>query len=447
MNMTIEPAEYSGTVSAIVSKSHVHRLLICSALAGNAALAGDAAFADKKTRIKLGHGDSAVLSEDIKATIDCLTSLGAEISYDSSEITVIPVSAKMIPGQPANNNTRLDCRESGSTLRFLLPVAAALGVNAEFYMGGRLPLRPLSPLYEEMRDHGCKLSPAGSNPLCISGKMTGGVFTVAGNISSQYMSGLLFSLPLLESGGEIVITGERESQSYIDMTVACMRDFGVSVCETECGYIVRAGEKYTSPGEITAEGDWSNGAFWLTLGAVSKNGVTCENLNTESIQGDKRIAELLKSFGAEVKISGNSVSVKRGVNGIKAPEALISASEIPDLVPVLSVIASVCGDEVKITDAGRLRMKESDRISAVADMIKSLGGDITAYESSLVIRGTDTSLLAGGTVDGYNDHRIVMSAAIASAVCLNPVKILDAGAVKKSYPTFFDELEKLRIKK
>lgn len=418
-DIILNPCKYSGTVTAPVSKSHVHRLLIC------------AAFSDKETVINLGC--ESELSKDIGATISCLSSLGADISHERDRITVILVKS-------VRQNAEMMCGESGSTLRFMLPVTAALGVNAQFHMLGRLSERPLSPLYEEMTSHGCTMSEAGANPLLLEGKMSGGTFTVSGDVSSQYISGLLFALPLTGCGGEIIITGNRESQAYIDMTVDAMRKFGVNVIETDSGYSVGSGERYKSPAEISAEGDWSNGAFWLSLGALSESAITCENLNPDSIQGDKKIIELLKAFGADINVCGNSVTVKR--NKLKAPNFKISVSEIPDLVPILSVIAAVSDGETEIVNAGRLRIKECDRLSAVTDMIKNLGGDITEGSDSLTIRGK--SSLSSGTVNGYNDHRIVMSAAIASAVCTGDVTITDSEAVKKSYPSFFDELKKLR---
>ena len=434
MNITISPSDFGGTVVAPVSKSHVHRLLICAALCRG----------DDEITIKLGTDSE--LSNDIKATAECLRALGAVVAVNGDSITVLPIKK---PPQPAD----LMCGESGSTLRFMLPVTAALSVDARFHMEGRLPSRPLSPLYEEMENHCCALSYLDNckTPLNLSGRLAGGKFTLPGNVSSQYISGLLLALPLTESGGEIEITRTRESQAYIDMTIEAMRTFGVIFNETPTGYSVSANQRYSAANikhnTITAEGDWSNGAFWLTLGAISTNaehGVTCENLNPDSIQGDKEIVNILKSVGADINIDNCRISVRH--RALTAPKQPISLAAIPDLGPIVSVIAAVSDGETRLIDAGRLRIKESDRLSAITAMIRNLGGDITETDDSLIIRGKP-HLRSIAPVDGFNDHRIVMAAAIASAVCENDVTITDSEAVKKSYPSFFDEFERLKRRK
>jgi len=438
MEIIISPSDYAGTVTAPVSKSHVHRLLICAALC----------HGDNEITINLVTGSE--LSNDIKATVECLTALGAAISVKDDQITVIPMKKTAIYVKTAD----LMCGESGSTLRFMLPVTAAFGIDASFHMEGRLPMRPLSPLYEELENHGCTLSYINKRqgPLHLSGKLIGGErFTIPGNVSSQYISGLLLALPLMENGGEIEITGARESQSYIDMTLDAMRTFGIKIDETAVGYRINGGQQYSAARienkTITAEGDWSNAAFWLTLGAIStnaENGITCENLNMNSIQGDKEIANILRKFGADVTIDNRRITVRQCP--LIAPETPISLAEIPDLGPIVSVAAAISEGETHLIDAGRLRIKESDRLSAISNMIRRLGGDITKTENALIIRGKPT-LSNAAAVNGCNDHRIVMAAAIASAVCKNDVTITDSEAVKKSYPSFFDEFERLKRRK
>ena len=342
----------------------------------------------------------------------------------------------------------LDAGESGSTLRFLLPVAGALGADTSFAMKGRLSSRPLSPLDEELRAHGCALSPQGSNPLQLQGQLSGGTFTIRGDVSSQFISGLLFALPLLHSGGDIRITGILESKPYVDMTIAALSEYSISVADgTDFeGYTVAGGQTYQSPGTVRVEGDWSNAAFWLCAGAlataqctgaVGNHPMTVTNLDHESLQGDRRILALLERFGARVTRGESSAAVVPGMlQGI-----IIDAGDIPDLVPVLAAVASVAGGETVITNAGRLRLKESDRLKTVAGTLSTLGADINETADGLLIRGKTS--LHGGTVDACGDHRIAMTAAIASVACCRPVTVRNAEAVNKSYPDFFKDLTAL----
>ena len=390
MDITIQPNKLSGTLQIIPSKSQAHRLLIC------------AAFADKETVLTC-----AETNQDIEATIGCLRALGADIQRTSTGYRMEPI--RSVPGQAV-----LNCRESGSTLRFLLPVVGALGTDTIFKMEGRLPQRPLSPLWEEMERMGCQLKFISENELRCSGKLQPGEYFIDGSVSSQFISGLLFATSLVDGDSKIHITGKLESKPYIDMTRQAMQLFGI---DTE-DFKIKGGQQYHSPGSLTVEGDWSNGAFFLAANALGSQ-VNVKGLSADSAQGDRAAAEILPRLQKE--------------------RAIISASDIPDLVPILSVVAAANHGAV-FTDIRRLRLKESDRVASVIAMIEALGGKAEATEDTLTVYGTG---LSGGTVDACNDHRIAMSAAIAANICTELVTVLGAECVRKSYPTFWEEYKKL----
>ena len=393
MKVTITPQKLHGSIPAIPSKSAAHRLLICAALA------------DKKTTIRCDQS-----SQDIDATANCLRAMGAEIIRDGDNFIVTPIEPP--------SHAELDTGESGSTLRFLLPVLCALGQNANVTMHGRLPDRPLEPLWSELTAHGAKLNKPCREVLSISGSLTGSEFTLAANVSSQYISGLLFALPIL-GGGTIHLTGKTESVGYIQMTVQALNAFGIEVIWKDDTITVLPGS-YRSPGTVQVEGDWSNAAFWLTANALCGN-VTCTGLDENSCQGDKSIVSALQA-------------IKRG-------NATIDASQIPDLVPILAVHAALMPGTTHITGAARLRLKESDRLVTVREMLTELGGEVTEEADGLIINGK--TALSGGTTHSRGDHRIAMAAAIASIGCTGEVVIENAEAVNKSYPRFFADFQSL----
>ncbi len=408
MNIKVTGKRLGGKVSLIGSKSDIHRLLICAALSRG------------ETKIK-----GVTLSKDIKATADCLRAFAAELVHSGDTLTVKPyINMK--------KNATLDCNESGSTLRFLLPIIAALGIGARFEGRGRLPERPLSPLYELLTTNGVKMGE--QLPLTMEGKLAGNVFEIDGSVSSQFVSGLLLAAPLL-GGATVRVVGKAESVPYIGMTVDALRRFGVTVSENEpfC-YTVTGG--YDSPGEITAEGDWSNAAFWLTAAVLSdSHGFEVSNIKKDSLQGDKAILEILKKSGASFSQSDNAVAY---ISREKLIPFELDASQIPDLVPIAALLA--CGAEGKsrIYNAARLRIKESDRLSSVCNMINALGGEAAETDDGIIVNGR--GILVGGRVNASNDHRIVMTAAVAALLCENAVEIEGAEAVDKSYPDFFAEL-------
>lgn len=389
MDITIFPGKLSGTVTAIPSKSQAHRLLIC------------AAFADRETRLLCPE-----TNRDIEATAQCLRALGAEIDHTREGYVVSPV--KTLPG-----NEVLPCQDSGSTLRFLLPVAGALGIDTTFLLEGRLPERPLSPLWEEMERMGCHLSRPTADTIRCTGKLRAGQYVIDGSVSSQFITGLLLAAALIPGESHITLTGAVESKPYITMTQRAMALFG---CETE-DFTLRGGQPFRSPGTVTVEGDWSGGAFFLGAKALGSD-LTVMNLNPDSPQGDRAVLVLLPALENNVTIS---------------------AAQIPDLIPILAVVAA-CKEGAVFTDIRRLRLKESDRVASIIAMLTALGGKAEADENTLTVYGTG---LIGGTVDSRNDHRIAMAAAIAATACKKPVTILGAECSAKSYPQFWNEYIRL----
>lgn len=407
-----------GRVAAIPSKSVAHRMLIL------------AAFADRPTCI-LCPASSA----DIDATVHCLTALGARIDRTKDGFLVSPAATL-----PAGICT-LDCGESGSTLRFLLPVAAArtAGAEARFRRHGRLPKRPLSPLYEELIRHGVQLpdSPE-EEPLSVRGPMTAGDYTLAADVSSQFISGLLMAFPLLAGESTLHLTGRIESEDYIRITLDVLRRFGVypAVSADRRTYRIRPG-RFQSPGTLDVEGDWSNAAMWLAAGAVGHHPIAVTGLDPASVQGDRRILDVLRAFGADVRVSAGEIAVyPSALHGIT-----LDAAQIPDLVPVIAAVAAAAEGESVIDGIARLRLKESDRAAAVTALLGTLGADIVCEADRLVIRGGRR--LHGATVTSAHDHRMVMCAFVASLITDGTVRVTDARAIEKSYPGFPDDLAAL----
>ncbi len=402
-----KPFSPLGAIDAPPSKSDVHRAVICAALSGGVCTVSPVA-----------------LSEDIKATIGCVEALGAKAEINKNVLTIDGTDIFKKP------KALLDCRESGSTLRFLIPVAAAGGIDAEFTGRGRLPERPLGVYREALPEKGVSPESGGGLPLKISGRLKSGVFRVPGDVSSQFISGLLFALPLLRGDSDIILTSPIQSAGYINMTIRTMSKFGIEVDILDNGWHVRGNQHYI-PSDYLTDGDWSQAAFFLAAGAVGGE-VTVNNINIDSAQGDRRIAALLREFGAELEQTGSSVTVQK--SRLKAIE--IDASQIPDLVPALAVCGAFAEGTTRITNAARLRVKESDRLKTTAALINSLGGSARELPDGLEIKGGS---LSGGSVSGENDHRIVMAAATCAAGAEGEISCTDALSVNKSYPAFFDD--------
>ncbi|MBQ3761395.1 MAG: 3-phosphoshikimate 1-carboxyvinyltransferase [Clostridia bacterium] len=413
MDKTIVGGPRTGVVKVPASKSRAHRMLISAALSlHESVLAVDG------------------LSDDIRATAACLTALGAGISFRGDTITVRPIT-ELPKGEAV-----LPCGESGSTLRFLLPIVGALGVKAAFSLRGRLPERPLSPFKEELIAHGMSIVQTGDT-LRVSGRLESGAFRLPGDVSSQFISGLLFALPILKGDSRLLIEGRIESEDYVRMTEEQLLQSGVLAERMDGGWQIKGAQRYNAPAHSTAEADWSNAAFFLCMGALSRRGVCVTGLDPSSSQGDRAILEILKCVGAHVEVGEGAVTVRRG----ELLPVTVDASAIPDLVPALGALLSVCEGESRVVNAARLRMKESDRLKTTREMLCALGADVNETPDGLVIRGQ--SFLPGGEAESANDHRIAMASAVAA--CLSGGAIIkNAECVSKSYPEFwthFDSLE------
>lgn len=392
MEITIHPHKLKGCISAIPSKSQAHRLLLC------------AAFADDVTDLICPQ-----TNRDIEATVDCLNAIGADITRTSDGYRIRPI--RTVP-----DTAVLNCCESGSTLRFLLPIAGALGIDARFSMEGRLSQRPLSPLWEEMERMGCRLTRPDADHIRCQGKLHPGLYQIDGGVSSQFVTGLLFALSLLDDSSTLELTGQVESVPYIHMTQTALSLFGVDTPQTDWRFCVKPAAFHT-PGQVQTEGDWSNAAFWLAARSLGSS-VTVSGLMPDSPQGDRAAAHWLEALEHWQQID---------------------AANIPDLVPILAVVAGAKEGAV-FTNAGRLRIKESDRLESAAQLIRGLGGCARIEGDQLIVHGTGYS---GGKVDAFADHRIAMSAAIAATVCSAPVTITGAEAVAKSYPSFWNDYQAL----
>ena len=475
-----------GSVRAPSSKSQAHRLLIAAALS------------EHETAIRCDD-----LSADITATVACLNALGAEIVRDGEMLRVSPVFAALraenggraarktksapidemqgacacgtqtetaddaasIPADKAVSANEMQgacacgaqaetvfaaaevaaggerilrCGESGSTLRFLLPLCGALGVSTAFEREGRLPERPLKPLDEQLTAHGMAIQPDGAL-LHVSGTLRAGEYTLPGNVSSQYVTGLLMALPLIKGESVLRIEGKLESADYVAMTLDTLEKAGIRVEAIDGGFRIPGGQRYDVPAGSAVEGDYSGAAFFLCMGALSKAGVTVTNLDPASKQGDKRVSDILAQFGAHVEYGADSVTVRRG----SLRGAVIDASMIPDLVPALSAVAALCDGETRFTHAERLRLKESDRLTATKNLIAALGGDARETGDGLIIAGK--AQLSGGTVDPCGDHRLAMTAAVAACGCAGEVVVPDAQCVGKSYPAFWNDMKRLEV--
>lgn len=410
MDIELSLKDMHGTIDAIASKSDAHRILIAAALS------------DSECRLILNS-----TSNDIEATTSCLDEAGAKTEKDGTNLTVTPI--KKAPKEAVFN-----CGESGSTIRFLIPVAAALGIDCIFTGSGRLPERPQTPILKALSENGVTVSPDGEFPIKISGKLQSGVFTLPGNVSSQFVTGLIFALPLLDGDSEIRLIPPVESKPYINMTVATVKKFGIEIEEKGNSYFVKGNQKYISPKEIKVDGDWSNGAFYAVSGALSE--MTVNGLFHDSFQGDKVITDIVKKMGADVIQTENALTVRK--NKLRGIE--IDVANTPDLVPVIAALATFAEGTTTIKNAARLRIKESDRLKTVTELIKAAGGDITELSDGLIIKG-GKKLKEEFTFDGCNDHRIVMAAAVLSFA--SKVTITNAQAINKSYPDFIRDITKL----
>ena len=411
----ITPAKLHGRAAAPPSKSHTHRLLAAAALS------------DAPCRV-----ENAGTSADIEATAACLRALGAEVRREGNDLLVTPIRTDNGLKHP-----EMDCGESGTTLRFMAPLAAALCDEVTLTGRGRLSERPMEELLRAMADHGTTAS-SGHVPITLRGRLRPGLFELPGNVSSQYVSGLLFALPLLEEASEIRLTTALSSSGYVAMTLDVLKRSGITIEETECGYRVPGGQRYHAPALTRAEGDWSGSAFWLAAGAIC-GPVTVTGLNPASLHRDRVVTDLLRRFGAEVRTGQDGVTVSGGsLRGITA-----DLDQIPDLALPLAAAAAFAEGETVFRNCGRLRLKESDRLEAIRKVLAGFGirTEVTGSRS-------DELRIFGGRPKGcgaesFHDHRVAMMAAILASGAEGPTVTDDPQCVAKSYPGFFDDFRAL----
>lgn len=416
----ILPAALTGQVNIPSSKSMGHREIICAGLAEGVSIV-----------------DNISMSKDIEATCRCLTALGVQIEQIPScydDRTALKITGS---GQLKACQSSADCGESGSTLRFFIPLMALLN-NAMTLIGhGKLVSRPMQAYYDIFNEQ--KLYYTTNNgqlPLTINGRLRPGKYTLPGDVSSQYVSGLLFALPLLEGDSELVITSPLESSSYVDLTLKCLRKYGITIENQQHRvYKIKGGQKYQAQNS-SVEGDWSQAAFWLVGGCLGSE-LTLKGMDMASLQGDKAVLSIMQKMNCQLKLAADlkaTVSEPQGT--------VIDASNCPDIIPVLTVLAAVSKGTTKIINAARLRIKECDRLAAMTRELNKLGADITELEDGLIINGRN-SLRGGADVDAWNDHRVAMSLAIAALKCQEPIVLTGAESVQKSYPEFWQDYQQV----
>lgn len=399
------PSGLNGTVTVPASKSVVHRMMIAAALS------------DAPTKV-LGR----IEGRDAEATAKCLTALGSKTERTVGGFSVTPVNPRKTAVAEAG--------ESGSTLRFLLPVAAALGTQTEFKTEGRLSERPIKELAEAMRKHGAEITVSGKS-FFVNGKLQSGKFDIDGTVSSQYITGLLFALPCLSGDSEINIEGKAVSENYINITLDVLSRFGVKIEKTANGFFVKGGQTFRSPESITAEGDWSSAAFFA-VGAALSGKINLENVNLASTQGDKVVVNILKEMGAEITETATGLTVlKRELRACS-----FNAENCPDLVPVMAVAAAAADGVSEISGVSRLRIKESDRLAAIIKNLSAVGIKSETDGETLKIYG---GKIKGGSALSFGDHRMAMSAAIAATVSDGAVTVDDMDCTAKSYPSFLED--------
>lgn len=413
MTRTVQSAVLSGTVNIPPSKSLSHRAVLAAALAE-----GESVI------------ENLVFSEDIEATCAAISGLGIQVSRGKDFLRIMGRGKLQTPASP------LQCRESGSTLRFLIPFAGLVEGPVVFSGEGKLVTRPLDPYFELFNQQGIRYHYDGKLPLLVEGQLKPDIYKMPGNISSQFVTGLMYVLPLLKGDSEIVLTSPLESRDYVELTIQVLERFGVSIeTLTPEHYVIRGNQRYR-PARYRVEGDYSQSAFWIAAGLMG-TGLDLADLAKDTRQGDKRILDIATAMGADLRWDGGLLKVTAGATH----GTVVDASQCPDLVPIVATLAAVSAGETRIINAGRVRIKESDRLKAICTELNKLGASIQEEPEGLVIQGVKR--LTGGVVDGWNDHRIVMSLAVAASKCDGPVIIEGSEAVRKSYPHFFEDFKAL----
>ena len=422
MKVKIKPSILSGEIVIPPSKSYSHRAIISAALANG----------EKKSKI-----NNLKFSVDIETTVKIMENWGAKISKKEGSLEVIGNDGKIVL-----KKNYIQCNESGSTIRFLIPVGLTSENELIFDGKGKLIDRPLDSYYKIFDDQGIKYEMSeGKLPLKVNGKLKAGNYEIDGNVSSQFITGLLYALPLLDGDSIIVINKNLESKGYVDLTLEILKLSGIKIKNNDYKSFEIKGNQEYKPFNYTVEGDYSQVAFWIVAGIISANKdneIKCLHLNKYSLQGDKAIIEIVQKMGAKLEIFDDYVIVKPS----KTKGTIIDVSQCPDIAPILTVLGALSEGETKIINAERLRIKESDRIISIKTELNKLGAEVEEVGDSLVIQGVDT-FEGGVEVSAWNDHRIAMSLAIASIRCKNEIVIDEAESVKKSYPHFWDDFEKM----
>ncbi len=412
--VTITASKLRGSVRIPSSKSISHRAVICAGLSHGVSNIGNINF-----------------SQDIDATIGAMKSFGVQAEKGDLSLEISGA------GRLEVTDENIDCFESGSTLRFLIPIAALTGRKVVFRGRGELVNRPLGPYYEIFDEKHVKYETCGGRlPLTVEGKLTPGEYRIRGDVSSQFISGLLFALPLLEGDSKIIITSELESKAYVDLTVDMLKRFSVTVDNLDYReYRIKGNQSYRAV-DCSVEGDFSQAAFWLVAGTLGAD-VECLGLDLDSLQGDKAILDIIRQMGGRIEVKGDSVrALPAKTRGIT-----FDASECPDLVPAVTVLAALSEGTTEIVNAARLRIKECDRLKAICTELNKIGADIEEKEDGLIIRGRER--LDCGVTRSWGDHRIAMSLAAASIRCSGPLVIEDSSSIRKSYPEFWNHFKML----
>ena len=422
MKIKIKPSILNGTIEIPPSKSYSHRAVIAAALAESG----------KKSTI-----DNLKFSVDITTTTDIMENWGAKIKRFESALEIIGNDGKVVP-----KDKYVQCNESGSTIRFLIPIGITDENELIFDGKGKLVDRPLDSYYRIFDKQGILYkNEKGKLPLTVNGKLKAGNYEIDGNISSQFITGLLYALPLLDGDSKLTINKNLESKGYIDLTLEILKLAGIQIVNNNYKSFDIKGNQIYKPFDYTVEGDYSQVAFWIVAGIISANKdneIKCLHVNKNSLQGDREIIEIVTRMGANLKIFDDYVLVKPS----KTKGTIIDISQCPDIGPILTVLGALSEGETRIINGERLRIKESDRITSIKTELNKLGANVVEEGDSLIIQGVE-GFTGGVTVNAWNDHRIAMSLAIASTRCEKEIILEEAESVRKSYPHFWDDFVKL----
>ena len=422
MKIKIKPSTLNGKIEIPPSKSYSHRAVIAAALAENG----------KKSRV-----DNLKFSVDITTTTDIMENWGAKIKRFESALEIVGNDGRVVP-----KDKYVQCNESGSTIRFLIPVGITNENELIFDGKGKLVDRPLDSYYKIFEEQGLKYETTGGKlPLTVNGKLKAGNYEIDGNISSQFITGLLYALPLLDGDSKLTINKNLESKGYIDLTLEILQLAGIEIKNNDYKSFEIKGNQSYKPFDYTVEGDYSQVAFWIVAGIISANRdneVKCLHVNKNSLQGDREIIEIVNRMGANLEIFDDYVIVKPS----KTKGTVIDISQCPDIAPILTVLAALSEGETRIINGERLRIKESDRITSIKTELNKLGANVAEKGDSLIIQGVE-GFTGGVTVSAWNDHRIAMSLAVASSRCEKEIVLEEAESVRKSYPHFWDDFVKM----